>query len=896
MTESTTTNAAPHSSRVSEPPGGAAGRCATARSASVTTSSPIAPRQRATHVPDGGAKSLVTRRRDRARPPCRSARACGPPLPRAPARPVSAIACCAVRRGPLRAAARSGCPRAACERRTPSRRRSRPKRQMPLSARRGARRGERGRRAFLTPSSAPLRKRGLRLRERHRLRKRAEREQQLVHHRQTATRAGENPRDPRARGSRATSSQARDGRAARSPRARSLLLELRASAARNGSLAISASSARSSGAIHGSAKTPSAGTCSDHCSAEPTARSAAPSLSAANSRAGSRPASTAPGWSFAASRASPVSTRGCDQRSAALPSGSAGPAATETLSSAAGARIGRCNGRRRRTRRAPTAQRATRNASRARRIRAAAIADGRRRRRHARRCYTAPSRQSGARSPRRANSAARACALRRAADPVPAARTRTSARRSGRSGATLRVARTYLRDDVRARVPVAVAIADGEYRMPRRRPPRRTTTSTTCGCRGAARSARRPRATSRRVVTSSISLTASMSPARSALPDAATHAQHARKIVRLSPRVGVVLVVGEQRARSARRPIPTAGRSRQRSAAALALRARRSGCRRAARTRARRPARACSTDSAPPLWSRSLWLTIIMSSERMPAARRYGTTMRLPASAVSCQRGPGVVEKRVRMRLDDDRRSLPDVERRQRNAPGARRRRPREEHRDERERGRAQRPGTPRGARQSSDAGDRRRRPPTRAARAAPRPRHRARPAPRARASADRAAHAPHATARRTEAAPRRASAARSRTSPAGSRRRSPAGPISDTCWKKASDSGTSPIVIAHCACAAARSCCNARASDPGGATRRQPPAADVDQHADREERQPEARREHRPGIPREHGRERPASRPASRVPGRPIQRPSADTASIASVRCAGTSAPASST
>ena len=82
-------------------------------------------------------------------------------------------------------------------------------------------------------------------------------------------------------------------------------------------------------------------------------------------------------------------------------------------------------------------------------------------------------------------------------------------------------------------------------------------------------------------------------------------------------------------------------------------------------------------------------------------------------------------------------------------------------------------------------------------------------------------------------------------------------GPTSETCWNSASDSGTRPSVIAHCARAALATLARPRAMALARAWR----AAvipGVDQQPDREERQPEPRRQHRPRVEREHGDERP--------------------------------------
>ena len=68
-----------------------------------------------------------------------------------------------------------------------------------------------------------------------------------------------------------------------------------ATCASSAASAASASCARASGASHGSTYTANTGSCADHASALPTAISAVPSRNAPNSRAASRPASTAPG-------------------------------------------------------------------------------------------------------------------------------------------------------------------------------------------------------------------------------------------------------------------------------------------------------------------------------------------------------------------------------------------------------------------------------------------------------------------------------------------------------------------------------------------------------------------------------------------------------------------------
>ncbi len=137
---------------------------------------------------------------------------------------------------------------------------------------------------------------------------------------------------------------------------------------------------------------------------------------------------------------------------------------------------------------------------------------------------------------------------------------------------------------------------------------------------------------------------------------------HARAIV--GPRVGVLVFRGGRMQHREAHAVPasTTGRPCTRTRARSPARARRPRARRAATMRTSRTGVACMSDSAPPEWSRSWWLTIRPSARGCPIARRNGATMRPPASAVSVKRGAGVVDQRVAARLDDGGEPLPDVE------------------------------------------------------------------------------------------------------------------------------------------------------------------------------------------------------------------------------------------
>ena len=472
--------------------------------------------------------------------------------PRSPARAAA---------GPPRAAPRSSRPTAACEPRTPSRRRPRP------TASGGA---ARSRRCAPTrarvggpswPSSAPLASAACAcangiacgsapsasnsscsIGERRRA------HAQARHVRRRADRARRRR-------------ELRDGRAARARPARRPALEARRSTCRSGSLAASASSARSSGAIHGSANTPSAGTCSDHCSAEPTARSAAPSFNAANSRAASRPESDAPGYSFAASRASPVSASKLRPALGRLAERQRGTDCDRDLELAtASPRRARTPARRRRCRRAADAHRATRVASKRSRARSS--------RTDARCCMPpmlAPRCAQSAIARPRMPVARRGGRARHAADPGRAARSRTSAHppRSVRCSAAS--TRRIARDDVGARMSEAIAIADGEDRVTRRdggderRRRRRAAAVVRHDSTSAASDSRR--VVDQRDLAHRLDVAGEERAARRR-----DDAQHAGQVVGLAPRVGVVLARPGTAARSARRPTPSCCPSRQRSA------------------------------------------------------------------------------------------------------------------------------------------------------------------------------------------------------------------------------------------------------------------------------------------------------------------------------------------
>src|SRR6266496_165082 len=98
---------------------------------------------------------------------------------------------------------------------------------------------------------------------------------------------------------------------------------------------VSAASCGFSAAIHGNPTMPSARTCTDQYSVEPTARSATASRNAMNSRAGSRSARIAPGRNWIVSLPPLFSTTSFAQRSPAFPSAKAGPTAVERVSSLA---------------------------------------------------------------------------------------------------------------------------------------------------------------------------------------------------------------------------------------------------------------------------------------------------------------------------------------------------------------------------------------------------------------------------------------------------------------------------------------------------------------------------------------------------------------------------------
>ena len=598
---------------------------------------------------------------------------------------------------------------------------------------------------------------------------------------------------------------------------------------------------------------------------EPAATTAAPNRRRGPRRRPSAPRTRAPHRARPATRPDAASRRAarhrlrcssCAQRSAALPSGNVGPLATETLSSAGAAR--RCAATADVDARSHCKPRRT-NAAQRRDALAQAYACASTGAARAMQPMLAPpscSDQPIAIRAARASSAARTRA-RHAADPGPAARTRTSARRIRRCGAMAASARAIARDDVGTRMSVAVAIADGEHRMPRRhRGDERRRRRRAAAVMRHDEHVGRERLAPRRHQRDLADAPRCRRPA-ARCPNAAHDAQHAGQIVascatdrRSARRPGTA-------ARSARRPTPSAGRS------GSAATDPRSACTRDDRTVVRQRGDQHADRHVLQHRQRAAAVieVLVAHDHHVERADARRAQVRNDDAAAGVGRlvpaRPGVVEERARMRLHDDRRALPDVERGQ----------------PERARRRAARAARGTAAR----AQERRASVPAcRVARGkAARLRHRsttahaggwccahAAPSSAASASSARISGSSSACAARHSASNGSSAAASVNGTIAnvtsGIATAFASGPISETCWNSASDSGTSPTVIAHWACAAVRNSRQRPRRRTRRACRRQASARDVDQQPDGEERQPEPRREHRPRIPGEHGDERP--------------------------------------